>query len=67
MDEIAAEQAKQKQLDASTISFVQPGDPQVEKSWNQQGEETTVDRLTGRIGRRAKKWFSYDLPIEAAR
>jgi len=65
LDEMAAEQAKQKQLDASTISLVQPGDPQVEKSWNQQGEESSIDRMIGRSGRRGKKWFSYEIPTEA--
>jgi len=68
LDEVAAEQIKQKQLESITIALVQPGDPQLEKSsWNQQGEETNVDRMLGRSGRRGKKWFSYEIPTGATR
>src|SRR5439155_8421630 len=49
---------------AATISFVQPGDAQKEKEFNQQGEESTLDRAAGRPGRRGRKWFSFDLPVE---
>jgi DUF1680 family protein len=63
--EFAAERERQGKLEAVTISFVQPGDVQKEKEVNQQGEESTVDRALGRLGRRGKKWFSFDLPIEA--
>src|SRR5215813_1490601 len=62
--EVAADRARQRKLEAATISFVQPGDAQKEKEFNQQGEESTVDRSTGRPGRRGRKWFSFDLPIE---
>jgi uncharacterized protein len=65
--EVAAKAEHQKRLEAATVSFVQPGDAQKEKVFNQQGEETTADRLEGRTSRRAKKWFSYDLPIDASR
>jgi hypothetical protein len=61
-----AEQKKQAQLEAATIAFVQPGDVQKEKSFNQQGEDTTPDRFMGRTGRRGKKWFAYDLPIDGS-
>jgi hypothetical protein len=63
--EFAAGQDKQKRLEAATIAFLQPGDVQREKEFNQQGEETTIDRFLGRTARRGKKWFSFELPIDA--
>ena len=65
--EVAAERERQRKLEAATISALQPGDTNKEKEFNQQGEETTVDRMMGRTGRRGKKWFSFDLPVEPAR
>jgi uncharacterized protein len=62
--EIAAAQAKQRKLEAATMGFAQPGDTEKEKNFNQQGEETTTDRAMGRTGRRGKKWFSFDLPVD---
>jgi hypothetical protein len=64
LDEYAVEVAKKKKLEAATIGFVQPGD--AEKNFNQQGEDTNQDRISGQAGRRTKKWFSYELPIESA-
>ena len=49
------------------MAFVQPGDPEKEKQFNQQGEETAPDRILGRAGRRARKWFSFDLPVETGK
>jgi DUF1680 family protein len=66
LGEVAAERERQRKLEAATISFVQPGDAQKEKEFNQQGEESTVDRSPVRPGRRARKWFSFDLPVDAA-
>jgi uncharacterized protein len=63
--EFVAEQDKQKRLEAATVAYLQPGDPQKEKGFNQQGEETATDRFLGRTARRGKKWFSFDLPIDA--
>jgi hypothetical protein len=65
-EELAAEKAKLEKLEAATIAFLQPGDSEKEKALNQQGEETAPDRNQGRTGRRAKKWFSYDLPVNAS-
>jgi len=64
--EVNAELARQRRLEAATVSFVQPGDTNAEKSFNQQGEDTTTDRSMGRPARRGKKWFSFDLPVNAA-
>ena len=62
--EVADERIRQRKLEAATISFVQPGDAQKEKEFNQQGEESSVDRSAGRPGRRGRKWFSFDLPVD---
>jgi uncharacterized protein len=64
--DVEAEQTRQKKLEAATIAFAQPGDEE-EKVFNQQGEETNGDRSLGRLGRRAKKWFSYDLPVDSSK
>ncbi|HEV2196975.1 MAG TPA: beta-L-arabinofuranosidase domain-containing protein [Candidatus Acidoferrum sp.] len=61
----AAEQEKQKKLDAATVAFAQPGQMQTERDFNQQGEESSPVQLEGRYGRRGTKWFSFELPVEA--
>ena len=53
-------------LEAATISSVAIGDRESEKTFNQQGVETSVIRTDGRSGRRAIQWFSYDLPVNGA-
>src|SRR2546425_1438260 len=65
-EELAAEQARQRKLEAATIAFAQPGDAQKEKDFNEQGEESTPDRAMGRQSRRGKKWFSFDLPVDSS-
>lgn len=65
--EIAAAREKQRKLEAATVGFVQPGEMQAERDANMQGEDTSPDRLMGRAGRRGRKWFSFDLPVDAAR
>jgi DUF1680 family protein len=62
--ELAAERERQRKLEAATIAFVQPGEMQPERDFNQQGEETTPVRAGGRPGRSARKWFSFDLPVD---
>jgi uncharacterized protein len=62
--ERGAERARQQALDAATVGLVQPGGPEAEKAANQQGEETSILRGDdGRAGRRAAKWFSYDVAV----
>jgi hypothetical protein len=63
--ELTAERERVRALDAATISSVTIGDRESEKTFNQQGQETSVIRTDGRSGRRAIKWFSYDLPLKA--
>ena len=62
-EEIAAERERQRQLEAATVAYVQPGTMQPERGFNQQGEETSVARR-GPRGRRAAKWFSFDVPVD---
>jgi hypothetical protein len=62
--QIAAEAEKQKKLEAATVAYVQPGEMQPERDFNEQGEETHPDRVMGRACRRGSKWFSFDLPIQ---
>jgi DUF1680 family protein len=64
--EIAAEAERQRKLEASTVGFVQPGEMQTERDANMQGEDTAPERVMGRPGRRGAKWFSFDLPVDAA-
>jgi DUF1680 family protein len=66
-EQLAAERARQRKLEAATVGFVQPGEMQPERDFNQQGEETTPDRVMGRPARRGKKWFSFDLPVDPTR
>jgi hypothetical protein len=65
--EIATERERQRKLEAATVAFVQPGEMQPERDFNQQGEDTTPDRVMGRPARRSKSWFSFDLPVEPAK
>ncbi len=58
-----AEEARRK-LEAATVAFVQPGQMQAERDFNQQGGKTSPAQLRGRYGRRAADWFSFDLPVD---
>ncbi len=62
--ELLAARERQRKLEAATVGYVQPGEMQPERDFNQQGEETTPVRTAGRAGRSAKKWFSFDLPVD---
>jgi uncharacterized protein len=63
---LAADEEKQKKLEAATVAFAQPGQMQAERDFNEQGEETSPIQLLDRYGRRGTKWFSFDLPLEAS-
>src|ERR1019366_5058576 len=60
--EYKAEQEKQRKLQAATIAFVQPGEMQSERDFNEQGEDSSPDRVMGRAARRGQNWFSFALP-----
>lgn len=55
---------QQREIEAITIAYVQPGDRATEKEFRfRSGEGTQVVRVAGRRGRRSRSWFSYDLPV----
>jgi hypothetical protein len=62
--ELAREAEARRRLEAATVAYAQPGEMQPERDFNQQGEETSPERTMGRAGRRGKKWFSFDLPVD---
>ncbi|MEW6209481.1 MAG: beta-L-arabinofuranosidase domain-containing protein [Acidobacteriota bacterium] len=62
--EIAAERERQRRREAATVGFVQPGEAELERNFNQQGEEASLGRRAGRPGRSSRKWLSFDLTVE---
>lgn len=67
IEELNAARARQQRLEAATIALVSPGDAEKEKTFDLKSEESNVDRIMGRAGRRSKKWFSVELPVEPAK
>jgi DUF1680 family protein len=67
IDALKADQARQQRLEAATIVFLSPADSEKEKTFNLKSEESAIDREVGRPGRRAKKWFSYELPVDSGK
>jgi DUF1680 family protein len=64
--EYAAEQERQRKLEAATVAYAQPGEMQPERDFNYQGpEDAAVERILGRAGRRGRSWFSFDLPVDS--
>jgi uncharacterized protein len=63
---LRAAEKKRAALEASTVSFVQPGQMQSERDFNQQGGRTSPVQRQGRYGRRAVDWFSFDMPVDAS-
>jgi len=62
--EQAAAEARRRELEARTIDFVQPGEPQLETDHKLQGENTQSGELNGRRWRHAPDgWFSYDVKV----
>lgn len=64
----AAEQERQRKLEAATVAFAQPGEMQPERDYGfQTGDENARPlRSEGRPGRMARSWFSFDLPVDPA-
>ncbi len=63
--ELEREAEALRRLEAATVAYAQPGEMQPERDFNQQGEDTSPERTMGRAGRRGRKWFSFDLPVDA--
>jgi uncharacterized protein len=69
-DAVAATTAareRQQELERATVAYVRPGE--VEREFNLQGEDHSVfvEPISGRRARRSRKWFSFDVPVDAAR
>jgi uncharacterized protein len=64
-----AELERLKRLEALTIDFVQPGETEVERSHNMQGERTETGEHSGRKWRHARDggWLSFDLNVSPDR
>ena len=62
--QIAREREQQHQLELATVAFAQPGEMQAERDFNEQGEDSSPDRVQGRPARRGANWFSFDLPVD---
>ena len=65
--EVAAERARVKALEAVTVAYLQPGEMQPERDFNQQGENTSIVRIGQRAGRTGRGWFSFDVPMDSAK
>jgi uncharacterized protein len=54
-----------RRLEASTIDFVRPGETEVERAHNMQGERTETGENSGRKWRHARDggWLSFDLKV----
>ena len=62
----AAEQERQRKLEQATVAYAQPGEMQPERNFNfQGGDDARPTRVEGRPGRRARSWFSFDMPVDA--
>lgn len=64
--EYTAARERRRKLERATVAFAQPGEMQPERDFNYRGEDAKPVRVMGRAGRRGKKWFSFDLPVDPA-
>jgi hypothetical protein len=63
--EYAAEAERRRRLEAATVAYLEPGEMVFEREFNYQGAaDATTARIEGRPGRRARTWFSYDVPVD---
>jgi DUF1680 family protein len=66
---LSAERERQRRVERATLAYLRTSDEQAERGFNLQGEESSlfVEPISGRRGRRGRKWFSYDLPVDPAK
>jgi len=59
---------RQRELERATVAYIALGDAQAERELNLQGEEHSVfvEPISGRRARRSRKWFSFEVPVDAA-
>lgn len=63
----ADEEERLRRLEAATVAFVTPGDSTSERAFHYRGgRDARPRRILGRLGRRARSWFSYELPVDPA-
>jgi DUF1680 family protein len=64
----AAEAERQRQLEASTVVYLEPGETWFERDFNYRGgDDASSYRIEGRPARRARSWFAYDIPVDSAK
>lgn len=63
---VAVERERVRRLEASTVSFIQPGaaDLEAEYTYTSEPADRPVQRAEGRGGRGGPGWFSYAVPVE---
>lgn len=61
----AAERERLRRMEAATVAFVRPGDPQAESTFGYKSEpaDRRVDGSPRRSSRAGTGWFSYDMPV----
>jgi DUF1680 family protein len=63
----AAEAERRRQLEASTVAYLEPGETWFERNFNYRGgDDASSYRIEGRPARRARSWFAYDIPVDSA-
>ncbi len=63
--EYAREEARQRQLEAASVSFVQPGDEDSERAAGYEGAPDAHPQfMRGRVGRAARTWFAYRMAVD---
>ncbi|NGO38096.1 hypothetical protein G4L39_01615 [Limisphaera ngatamarikiensis] len=55
--------AARRRLEAATVVYIEPGNAASEEPYRFQGEGSSTVRVEGRSGRRADRWFSYEVPL----
>jgi len=64
-EQYAAEEERQRLLEAATVAFLQPGEIVFEREFNYRGgDDAVAARMEGHPGRRGRSWFAYDIPVE---
>lgn len=62
----AAEAERQRQLEARTVAYLEPGETWFERDFNYRGgDDASSYRIEGRPARRARSWFAYDIPVDS--
>jgi DUF1680 family protein len=64
----ATEAERRRRIEGATVAYLEPGEVVFEREFNYQGApDATTARIEGRPGRRARSWFSFDVPVDPDR